>query len=261
MVNDTTLSITVTWKPYGKTPRSLCDFLQIPLWDASCQAKLNKNHGQGPAVSTQHQRKPPALVRFPAIIRHRCRLSRLRFENSHGCSCSYSPFWLFRWPRFLFRHGSFLRLFLLLWSLRSTRASYIHLFILPRSAARLCQSCSLASLCHYSCPAGSVDSVGNGGGEERQFPRLGQCKAYFKSPISAPNRPWSHAVAGLRQLERLTLAITAVTDEGLVHLAGLSELSRTLLGNEQTADCGSIEPHRNVHYPTAVCTAAARNGR
>ena len=26
---------------------SLSDFLQIPLWDASCQANLSKNHGQG----------------------------------------------------------------------------------------------------------------------------------------------------------------------------------------------------------------------
>jgi hypothetical protein len=43
---------------------SLCDFLQIPLWDASCQANLSKNHGSGPAVSMQHQRKSPALVRF-----------------------------------------------------------------------------------------------------------------------------------------------------------------------------------------------------
>jgi len=47
-----------------KDAESLCDFLQIPLWDATCQASLSKNHGSGPAVSMQHQREFPALMRI-----------------------------------------------------------------------------------------------------------------------------------------------------------------------------------------------------
>jgi hypothetical protein len=37
--------------------------------------------------------------------------------------------------------------------------------------------------------------------------------------------------------------------------------SRTLLGNEPTADFGSIEPRRNVRYPTAACTPAELSER